>query len=98
MSEKEAVKQLQDLISDFNVSNGFDVRANATDIKAIKTVLEILERVENAFIEEQIKYTHKINKAIDEMKKIKKDLDIEPWSIYKIDGSILFELLKILEE
>lgn len=35
MSEKEAVKQLQDLISDFNVSNGFDVRANATDIKAI---------------------------------------------------------------
>lgn len=32
-----------------------------------------------------------------QLRYIKFDLDIEPWSIYKVDGSVLFEIINILE-
>ena len=38
-----------------------------------------------------------INKAIEQLSKIKKDLDFEPWSIYQVDGNIIFDLLDILK-
>jgi hypothetical protein len=36
-------------------------------------------------------------KAIDKMKDIKYDLNIEPWSIYQVKGNVLFDLLNILQ-
>lgn len=39
----------------------------------------------------------RIDKAIDKMKDIKYDLDIEPWSIYQVKGNVLFDLLNILQ-
>lgn len=39
----------------------------------------------------------RIDKAIEKLKEHKQDLDYEPWSIYKIDGNILFDLVNILE-
>lgn len=53
----------------------------------IDTVLQLLEQKDN-----------KINKAISKLKEHKHDLDYEPWSIYKVDGKILFDLVEILEE
>lgn len=65
----------------------------------------------NKKVDEEFKYIHdeyllqcicsemkdKINKAIEKLKEHKYDLDYEPWSIYKIDGFILFDLVRILE-
>ena len=39
----------------------------------------------------------RIDKAIEKLKEHKQDLDYEPWSIYKIDENILFDLVNILE-
>lgn len=45
---------------------------------------------------------HQAIKTLDEireqLKKIKPDLDFEPWSIYKVSGGNLFDLLQILDE
>ena len=38
-----------------------------------------------------------LNKEIEQLNKIKKDLDFEPWSIYQVDGNIIFDLLDILK-
>ena len=42
-------------------------------------------------------YKTRNEKAIELLKDIKYDLDIEPWSIYQVKGNILFDLLKILK-
>lgn len=39
----------------------------------------------------------RIDKAIEILKKHKADLDYEPWSIYQVRGSILFDLANVLE-
>ena len=39
----------------------------------------------------------KIYKAIEKLKEHKQDLDYEPWSEYKINGKILFDLVDILK-
>ena len=39
-----------------------------------------------------------IKEAINKLKEHKYDLDYEPWSIYKIKGSILFELTETLNK
>lgn len=38
----------------------------------------------------------RIDKAIDKLKEHKYDLDYETWSIYKVRGLILFDLVDIL--
>lgn len=47
MTEKEAIEQIESLIDDFNISNDFDLRVNATDVKALQTVLQLLEQKDN---------------------------------------------------
>lgn len=37
------------------------------------------------------------DEAIEKLKEHKHDLDYEPWSEYKINGSILFDLVEILQ-
>lgn len=44
MTEKEAIEQIESLIDDFNIGNDFDLRVNATDVKALQTVLQLLEQ------------------------------------------------------
>lgn len=44
MSEKEVIEQIESLIDDFNIGNDFDLRVNATDVKALQTVLQLLEQ------------------------------------------------------
>lgn len=39
----------------------------------------------------------RIDKAIEKLKEHKQDLDYEPWSIYQIEGNILFDLINILK-
>ena len=34
----------------------------------------------------------------EQLKKIKPDLDFEPWSIYEVSGGNLFDLLQILDK
>lgn len=46
-------------------------------------------------VDEDLK--QRIDKAIEKLKEHKHDLDYEPWSIYQIEGSILFDLVNILK-
>ena len=61
-----------------------------------------IEAEENLYLrklfEENIKYKKIIDKIKEELKKHKYDLDYEPWSIYKISGKILFDIVRMLEE
>lgn len=43
-------------------------------------------------------YENMRKEAINKLKEHKKDLDYEPWSIYEIKGSILFDLADILNK
>ena len=53
-------------------------------------------------IEKQNEEIEQLKSVLDEireqLKKIKPDLDFEPWSIYKVSGSKLFDLLQILDK
>ena len=51
----------------------------------------------NGLLEEVWDYEKATNKIVDQLRKIKNDLDFEPWSIYQVDGNILFDLLDILK-
>lgn len=44
------------------------------------------------------KYEKVLDEIREQLKKIKPDLDFEPWSIYKISGDKLFDLLQILDK
>jgi predicted RNase H-like nuclease (RuvC/YqgF family) len=57
-----------------------------------------IDELEKALIDEDFKYKNKIDKLKNKLKEHKKDLDYEPWSIYKIDGKVLFDLVKIMGE
>lgn len=46
---------------------------------------------------EKIELQVRVNKAMEKLKEHKQDLDYEPWSIYQIEGSILFDLVNILK-
>lgn len=46
---------------------------------------------------EKIELQVRINKAIQKLKEHKQDLDYEPWSLYQIEGNILFDLVNILK-
>lgn len=63
MTEEEAIEQIESLIDDFNISNDFDLRVNATDVKALQTVLQLLEqkdkRIDN-YIEERNRLKNKM--------------------------------------
>ena len=45
MSEKEVIEQLERIIEDFNI--GDNLRVNATDVKALQMVLQLLEQKDN---------------------------------------------------
>lgn len=47
---------------------------------------------------ENIKYKSVLDEIREQLKKIKPDLDFEPWSVYKVSGSKLFDLLQILDK
>lgn len=83
MSEEKAIYRLNFHKENADLENG-TVIVNKIDLE---TVLKLLELKDN-----------KINKAIEKLKEHKHDLDYEPYSIYKVDGDILFDLVKILEE
>lgn len=42
-------------------------------------------------------YKLRVDKAIEKLKEHKHDLDYEPWSEYRVSGTILFELSIILK-
>lgn len=81
MTEKETIKQLQDLISDFNLSDGFDIRVNATDVKALQTVLQLLEQKDNKinkvieYCNETIEFKDAMNERYDDCYDILKMLE-----------------------
>lgn len=43
-------------------------------------------------------YENMRKEAINKLKEHKKDLDYEPWSLYEVRGSILFDLSNILNK
>lgn len=45
-----------------------------------------------------IKDTKVLDEIREQLKKIKPDLDFEPWSIYKVSGDKLFDLSQILDK
>ena len=54
---------------------------------------------ENDELKKQLEaYKNMRKEAINKLKEHKKDLDYEPWSIYEIKGSILFDLVDILNK
>lgn len=113
MSEKETIKQLQDLIYDFNLSDGFDIRVNATDVKALQTALQLLEQkdtriddLEKSLADEAIKSTEKINKLKNRLKADieigLKELKNEEWytqkyAVFSNCVEYANEILKMLE-
>lgn len=99
MTEKEVTEQIESIINDFNIGNDFDLRVNATDVKALQTILQLLEQKDNridelekVLIDEQLKHTDKINKAIDKMIGDKME-QFDDYVIYLIES-----YLEILEE
>lgn len=48
----------------------------------------------------KLKYLNqkRIDKVKEKIFEINYDLDFEPWSVYKVNGEILFELVQILED
>ena len=48
--------------------------------------------------EENTKLLSVLDEIREQLKKIKPDLDFEPWSIYKVSGDKLFDLLQILDK
>lgn len=67
------------------------IEKQQTKIKQLEADLYSANCTINEYIEER-------NKLKDKLKEHKKDLDYEPWSIYKIDGKVLFDLVKIMGE
>lgn len=70
----------------------------------MEAIVSLFEQREPKFkCEENIKFLHETDyksrneKAIKKLKEHKHDLDYEPWSIYKIEGNILFDLKNILQ-
>ena len=49
-------------------------------------------------IKENKKYKSVLDEIREQLKKIKPDLDFEPWSVYKVSGEKLFDLLQILDK
>lgn len=99
MSKEEAIEQIESLIDDFNIGNDFDLRVNATDVKALQTLLQLLEQkdkrineLEKALVEETIKSTEKINKLKDKLIGDKME-QFDDYIIYLIES-----YLEILEE
>lgn len=88
MNEKEVIEQIESLIDDFNISNDFDLRVNATDVKALQTVLQLLEqkdKIIDYYIEERNRLKNKM--IGDKMEQF------DDYIIYLIES-----YLKILEE
>lgn len=67
------------------------IEKQQTKIKELEADLYSANCTINDYIEER-------NKLKDKLKEHKKDLDYEPWSIYKIDGKVLFDLVNIMGE
>lgn len=99
MSKEEAIEQIESLIDDFNIGNDFDLRVNATDVKALQTALQLLEQkdkrideLEKALVDESIKSTEKINKLKYKLIGDKME-QFDDYIIYLIES-----YLEILEE
>ena len=98
MSEKEVIEQIESLIDDRNSfidpTDKKEDNIFRKDKKALQTALQLLEQkdkrideLEKALVEESIKSTEKINKAIKRIKETRLD--------YVVVGQ---EVLEILEE
>lgn len=85
---KEAIEKLNNLIKNANVE---DIDMNdifgGEHIEAINTVLEELNKEKALY--------HNIRL---ELTQIKKDLDFEPWSTYKVAGTRLFNIERLLNK
>lgn len=100
MNEKEIDYNLLE-VEKGNKRNGIYLKNHIQDQdKRIERFYE-----ENKYLKEDYKrhidrineLTNRIDKAIEKLKEHKYDLDYEPWSIYRIKGSILFDLVNILK-
>ena len=75
--------------------------ARSVDIDLAKTPLvDILTGYTRyVILEKQLEaYENMRKEAINKLKEHKKDLDYEPWSLYEVRGSILFNLSNILNK
>lgn len=94
--EKKAIKSLKEFA--YTIHGILSVGEAKTLLQLLEQKDKRIDELKKALVDGDFKYRNKINKAIDKLKKHKHDLDYEPWSIYKVNGSILFDLVKILEE
>lgn len=100
MNEKEIDYNLLE-VEKGNKRNGIYLKNHIQDqANRIERLYE-----ENKYLKEDYKkhidrineLTNRIDKAIEKLKEHKQDLDYEPWSVYQIEGSILFDLVNILK-
>lgn len=106
MTEKEVINRLNDLIDTCNQCieiHPYNKELFETDKKALQTALQLLEQkdtriddLEKALIEEQLKHTDKINKAIKYIEETY--IDYEREICHEMYEGQIFELIKILEE
>lgn len=62
---------------------------------------QLKEQLGNRIVEfgyKETKYKSVLDETREQLKKIKPDLDFEPWSFYTISGDKLFGLLQILDK
>lgn len=107
MNEDEATEKLKQLVArckECKFATCENCEINWNEVKAIETILDLYkqEKEKNRELFEEynkrvntiIKYEQGIKEFIDEIH----ITDIEPWSIYKINGGLLFNLEQLLEE
>lgn len=84
------VPETYDLLEKIDLLEEENQRLN-NDIKILLKENEAKEKV-------IIEYENMRKEVINKLKEHKKDLDYEPWSLYEVRGSILFNLVNILNK
>ena len=84
---KEENKSLRDRIKNIK-------RTRKKQTQKKRKYKELLTNMQNSLTNKN----NVLDEIREQLKKIKSDLDFEPWSVYKVSGGKLFDLLQILDK